>query len=239
MDDGTYLPQVQLDWTASSSVFAIEYEVWHFIGYSGTYALHGKTTKVTYKIDAPTITQHNVKIRAVNVGTNVKSEYTDAETLTVVPYTIPALDDFDVVANFSDLAEYPLALRREIVRELANRYDPDAGTRFVPVAVTGFEYGTQPVKDIRVKMVLPRQVSGSQQYGDGVASGNTLTDASHNYVSGAVIGNYLISFTSGDTKDGTEHRITGVVSDGGSGTVFTVIGEPKTGPYYLVSANDI
>lgn len=237
MDDNTYMPQIQVDWTAASSVFALEYEIWFrwgiLIGF-----FKKKTSKTTYTFDAPQPTIYYVKLRTVNVATNVKSDFTAEVSHAVVHQAIDPLDGFTIVSEFSELENYPLALRREIITDLKNRYDPTSGSKFVPVVVTDFLFTTQPVKDIRAKLILPRDVSGTQQMGDGTASGNTLTDTVNNYVSGAVIGNYLISF-SALTNNGTEHKIINVASDGGSGTVFTVTGIPQTGKYFLVSANDI
>ena len=237
MDDNTYMPQIQVDWTAASSVFSLEYEIWIRWGSVSTF-FHGKTAKVTYTFDAPQPTTYYVKLRTVNVATNVKSDFTAETSHAVVHQAIDPLDGFTIVSEFSTLESYPLSLRREIIKEIQNRYDPTSGSKFVPVVITDFQFTTQPVKDIRVKLVLPRDVSGTQQMGDGTASGNTLTDTVNNYVSGSVIGNYIVSFST-DSDDGTEHKIINVASDGGIGTVFTVTGTPQTGKYFLVSANDI
>jgi hypothetical protein len=242
MDDGTYMPQVQCDWTANTSIFTLNYEVWYKLGdpFLMSFKKVDTTSQNTLSFNAPTIADYIVKIRAVNVATSVKSEFTAETTLTVTQRAIEPLDDFDIIANFSDLSQYTIAWQREIISEIKNKYDPSSGSNLVPVVVTYFQYSNnQAIKEFMIRSIIPRTVGTTQYIGDGVASGNTVTDSVNNYVSGSVIGQYLISFETGTTKGGTEHRILGIASDGGSGTVFTVTGTPTTGKYFLVSASDM
>lgn len=239
MDNGTYMPQIQVDWTPPSSVFSLKFEVWYKWGsYVDSFYL-GETSDNTFKIDAPEISTYYVKVKTINIGSGVKSDFCTELSITVAHETIDPLDGFDLVSSFSDLEAYPTAVQREVLQQVRNHLDPSSGENLAPVVAINYQYSTQPVKNIVTKGILPRESAAAQITGTGTISGSTLTDAVNDWtaLASAMIGNYLISFST--ANDGTEHRIINVESDGGVGTLFTVTGTPKTGIYFIVTANDI
>jgi len=98
------------------------------------------------------------------------------------------INDFTVISDFSTLGNYPVTVRREIIRNIKNYVDT-GGNDIVPVLLTDFELSNRNVARIKIHNILPVERDGWQFTGTFTNGGRTL------------LGHYLIDCNKWQSND--------------------------------------
>ena len=99
-DDGTYIPQISVTWTAPDYVFPLNFIVWWKLHSAATYKFWEMSTDAAAVISVPAADEYNVRIQTVNILTGLKTDFgtSPGDSITLAGKTAPPSD-----VSFNDI----------------------------------------------------------------------------------------------------------------------------------------
>lgn len=93
-DDGTYIPQIKVDWTVPDYIFPLNYIVWYKPHAAADYIYWELSTDNLAYINTDGAGQYDVRVQTVNILTGLKTDFgtSPSETITLAGKTAPPSD---------------------------------------------------------------------------------------------------------------------------------------------------
>lgn len=93
-DDGTYIPQIKVDWTVPDYIFPLNYIVWYKLHASADYIYWEMSTDNLAYINTDGAGQYDVVVQTVNILTGLKTDFgtSPSDTITLAGKTDPPSD---------------------------------------------------------------------------------------------------------------------------------------------------
>nr|DAR57087.1 MAG TPA: tail protein [Caudoviricetes sp.] len=93
-DDGTYIPQIKVEWTEVDYLFPCNYIVWYKLHSASEYTFWEQSTDNLAYINVDAAGQYDVVVQTINIMSGIKSDFgtSPSDTITIAGKTAPPSD---------------------------------------------------------------------------------------------------------------------------------------------------